>query len=77
MSPAFPVVARSLRSCFSSALGNYVGNCVATVAVASWEGDIDREKAHRVLNGEVAAIDMGTAAVPVGIDASGAQLQTS
>ena len=59
------------------ALGNYVGNCVATVAVASWEGDIDREKAHRVLNGEVAAIDMGTAVDPVGIDASGAQLQTS
>jgi len=59
------------------ALGNYVGNCVATVAVASWEGDIDREKAHRVLNGEVAAIDMGTAVDPVGIDVSGAQLQTS
>jgi len=59
------------------ALGNYVGNCVATVAVASWEGDIDREKAHRVLNGEVAAIDMGTAVDPVGIDAAGAQLQTS
>jgi aerobic C4-dicarboxylate transport protein len=35
------------------ALGNYVGNCVATVAVASWEGDIDRERAHRVLNGEI------------------------
>ena len=35
------------------ALGNYVGNCVATVAIASWEGDIDRERAHRVLNGEI------------------------
>jgi aerobic C4-dicarboxylate transport protein len=58
------------------ALGNYVGNCVATVAVASWEGDIDREKAHRVLNGEAAAI-MDAPADPVGIDASGAQLQTS
>ena len=57
------------------ALGNYVGNCVATVAVASWEGDIDREKAHRVLNGEVAAVDMVTPVDPVGID--GAQLQTS
>jgi len=32
------------------ALGNLIGNCVATVAIASWDGDIDREKAHRVLN---------------------------
>jgi aerobic C4-dicarboxylate transport protein len=45
--------------------------------VASWEGDIDREKAHRVLNGEVAAIDMETPVDAIGIDASGAQLQTS
>jgi aerobic C4-dicarboxylate transport protein len=35
------------------ALGNYIGNCVATVAIASWEGDIDRERAQRVLNGEI------------------------
>ncbi|RCW76417.1 C4-dicarboxylate transporter DctA [Pseudorhodoferax soli] len=34
------------------ALGNLVGNCVATVAVAAWEGDIDRARAHAVLNGE-------------------------
>ena len=34
------------------ALGNLIGNCVATVAIASWEGDIDRERAHKVLNGE-------------------------
>lgn len=33
------------------ALGNLIGNCVATVAVAAWEGDIDRERAHAVLNG--------------------------
>ncbi len=33
------------------ALGNLVGNCVATVAIAAWEGDIDRERAHAVLNG--------------------------
>jgi aerobic C4-dicarboxylate transport protein len=32
------------------ALGNLIGNCVATVAVAAWEGDIDRERAHAVLN---------------------------
>jgi aerobic C4-dicarboxylate transport protein len=33
------------------ALGNLIGNCVATVAVAAWEGDIDRERAHLVLDG--------------------------
>jgi len=35
------------------ALGNLVGNCVATVVVASWEGDIDCERAHAVLDGPV------------------------
>lgn len=35
------------------ALGNLIGNCVATVAVAAWEGDIDKERAHKVLNGEI------------------------
>ena len=35
------------------ALGNLVGNCVATVAIAAWEGDIDRKRAHEVLNGAV------------------------
>jgi aerobic C4-dicarboxylate transport protein len=34
------------------ALGNLIGNCVATVAIAAWEGDIDRDRAHAVLNGE-------------------------
>ncbi len=34
------------------ALGNLIGNCVATVAVAAWEGDIDRERAHAVLDGQ-------------------------
>jgi aerobic C4-dicarboxylate transport protein len=34
------------------ALGNLIGNCVATVAVAAWEGDIDRERALKVLDGE-------------------------
>ena len=33
------------------ALGNLIGNCVATVVVAAWEGDLDREQAHRVLDG--------------------------
>jgi aerobic C4-dicarboxylate transport protein len=35
------------------ALGNYLGNCVATVVVASWVGDIDRDRARRVLDGEI------------------------
>ncbi|WP_412841967.1 C4-dicarboxylate transporter DctA [Brucella intermedia] len=34
------------------ALGNLIGNCVATVVIATWEGDIDKEKADRVLAGE-------------------------
>ena len=34
------------------ALGNLIGNCVATVVIAAWEGDIDRVRANRVLNGE-------------------------
>jgi len=33
------------------ALGNLIGNCVATVAIAAWENDIDRERAHAVLDG--------------------------
>jgi aerobic C4-dicarboxylate transport protein len=28
-----------------------VGNCVATVVIAAWEGDLDRNTAHRVLDG--------------------------
>jgi aerobic C4-dicarboxylate transport protein len=34
------------------ALGNLIGNCVATVVIAAWEGDLDRDKAKRVLDGE-------------------------
>ncbi|HYS12356.1 MAG TPA: C4-dicarboxylate transporter DctA [Burkholderiaceae bacterium] len=34
------------------ALGNLIGNCVATVVVAAWEKDIDRATAKRVLDGE-------------------------
>ncbi|MBR0781947.1 dicarboxylate/amino acid:cation symporter [Bradyrhizobium iriomotense] len=33
------------------ALGNLVGNCVATVVVAAWEGDLDSAKAAKVLEG--------------------------
>src|ERR1700761_6231394 len=35
------------------ALGNLIGNCVATVVVAAWEGDLDRDRAKRVLEGDV------------------------
>ncbi len=32
------------------ALGNLIGNCVATVVIAAWEGDIDRKRAHAILD---------------------------
>ena len=51
------------------ALGNLIGNCVATVAIAAWEGDIDRAVAHRVLDGavpEVADIE-GVEEVPAAL----------
>ncbi len=38
------------------ALGNLIGNCVATIVVAAWEGDLDRERARRVLDGEAEAV---------------------
>jgi aerobic C4-dicarboxylate transport protein len=42
------------------ALGNLIGNCVATVVVAAWEGDLDRAKAHQVLDGgEVVDVTAG------------------
>ena len=46
------------------ALGNLIGNCVATVAVARWEGDIDMNRAREVLNGATAPAD-AEATVPV------------
>jgi aerobic C4-dicarboxylate transport protein len=36
------------------ALGNLIGNCVATVVIAAWEGDLDRQTAERVLAGSEA-----------------------
>jgi aerobic C4-dicarboxylate transport protein len=35
------------------ALGNLIGNCVATVVIAAWEKDIDLATAKQVLDGEV------------------------
>ena len=32
------------------AVGNLIGNCVATVVVAAWEGDLDRARAMQVLD---------------------------
>jgi aerobic C4-dicarboxylate transport protein len=34
------------------ALGNLIGNCVATVVIAAWEGDFDHATAARVLDGK-------------------------
>jgi aerobic C4-dicarboxylate transport protein len=34
------------------ALGNLIGNCVATVVIAAWEGDLDHATAVRVLDGK-------------------------
>jgi aerobic C4-dicarboxylate transport protein len=33
------------------AAGNLIGNCVATAAIAAWEGDLDYAKAAEVLDG--------------------------
>ncbi|WP_420996082.1 C4-dicarboxylate transporter DctA [Cupriavidus sp. 30B13] len=48
------------------AVGNLVGNCVATVVVAAWEKDIDRVRAHGVLDGRIdaAELDAGLAPAP-------------
>lgn len=54
------------------ALGNLIGNCVATVAVAAWEGDIDRERAHAVLDGKPVPTtedDIDVASEPIGVPA--------
>jgi aerobic C4-dicarboxylate transport protein len=42
------------------ALGNLIGNCVATVVVAAWEGDLDYARAEQVLDGaEVVDVTTG------------------
>lgn len=42
------------------ALGNLIGNCVATVVVAAWEGDLDKVRAQSVLGGgEVVDVTAG------------------
>jgi aerobic C4-dicarboxylate transport protein len=44
------------------ALTNMIGNCVATVVIGVWEKDIDRGRAHQVLNGDI-AVDLNAPAV--------------
>ena len=39
------------------ALGNLIGNCVATVVIAAWEHDLDLAVARRVLAGD-ARVDL-------------------
>ncbi|HEY1781004.1 MAG TPA: dicarboxylate/amino acid:cation symporter [Roseiarcus sp.] len=49
------------------ALGNLIGNCVATVVIAAWERELDLGLAREVLSGEVAVDlteDTETAAAP-------------
>jgi aerobic C4-dicarboxylate transport protein len=45
------------------ALGNLIGNCVATVVVAAWEGDLDRERVAATLADPATASQAAT--VPV------------
>jgi aerobic C4-dicarboxylate transport protein len=44
------------------ALGNLIGNCVATVVIAAWENDLNVPLARQVLAGEV-AVDLTTDAL--------------
>jgi aerobic C4-dicarboxylate transport protein len=46
------------------AVGNLVGNCVATVVIAAWEKDLDVALAQKVLAGDV-TVDLATDAAPV------------
>ncbi|SDS13721.1 aerobic C4-dicarboxylate transport protein [Pseudomonas asplenii] len=56
--PAIPVVGLVLVLAvdwfmgIGRAMTNLIGNCVATVAIARWEKDIDVQRAHKVLEGQ-------------------------
>jgi aerobic C4-dicarboxylate transport protein len=45
------------------AAGNLIGNCIATVVIAAWEGDLDVTVAKRVLAGGVFDLTSGASAV--------------
>ncbi|WP_211452740.1 C4-dicarboxylate transporter DctA [Collimonas antrihumi] len=79
--PAIPVVGLVLVLSvdwfmgIARALGNLLGNCVATVVVAVWEKDIDKVRAHAVLNGErPAAVEEDLDAANLQIAADGRSL---
>jgi aerobic C4-dicarboxylate transport protein len=59
------------------ALGNLIGNCVATVAIAAWEGDIDRERAHAVLDGRYSPDDEPLAEVEPAANTTGTATASS
>lgn len=39
------------------AVTNLIGNAVATVAVAKWDGMLDQDKAHALLAGPATSVD--------------------
>jgi aerobic C4-dicarboxylate transport protein len=45
------------------ALGNLIGNCVATVVIGAWEKDLDAVLARKVLAGDV-TVDLVSDAAP-------------
>ncbi len=53
------------------ALTNMIGNCIATVVVGVWEKDIDRVRAHQVLDGEI-TVDLHAPVQPAAVTASAA-----
>jgi len=67
--PAIPVIGLVLVLSvdwfigMARALGNLIGNCVATVVIAAWEKELDVSLAHKVLSGDV-TIDLTTDAPP-------------
>jgi aerobic C4-dicarboxylate transport protein len=50
------------------ALTNLVGNVVATLVVARWDGALDVERAHRLLDGDPSVIEDEAVASPVVVD---------
>jgi aerobic C4-dicarboxylate transport protein len=47
------------------ALTNLVGNVVATLVVARWDGALDVARAHRILDGHETAADDALLAAPM------------
>ncbi len=68
--PAVPVaglalilgIDRFMSECRS--LTNFIGNAVATIVVARWEGALDEQKLHEVLNGRTPEPGSSAMAVP-------------